>query len=78
MGTDSCIIYVSFYAPEAGSLSAYIGDDQIGRMLEWNEPTQFRDRGWVYDFGPGEDLGYVKANLRLAFSMNFDPVRVDH
>ena len=78
IGSDSCIFEVSFYAPVSGSLVAYIGDEQIGQGLRWNEPTQFRDRGWSYDFGPGEDLEYVEDNLRLVFSSNIDPVRVDH
>ena len=81
MGSESYAFDVSFYAPVSGSLSAYLGDVPLGDngvLLSWNGPTQFRDRGWSYDFGPGEDLEYVENNLRLVFSSNIDPVRVDY
>lgn len=81
VGTESWAFDVSFYAPVSGSLHGYLGDVPLGDnglLLSWDEPTQFRDRGWSYDFGPGEDLEYVEKNLRLVFSSNIDPVRVDH
>lgn len=75
IGTDSCTIEPSFYARESGSIRVYIGDDLIGDY-RWHEPLRFHSGGWVYDFGPGEDLAYVQANLRIEFSSNFDPVLV--
>ena len=75
IGTDSCVIEPSFYARESGSVWIYIGDDLIGDY-RWHEPLRFHGGGWAYDFGPGEDLAYVQANIRFEFSSNFDPVLV--
>lgn len=75
IGYDSCVIEPGFYAKESGSIRIFVGDDLIGEH-SWDGPLRFHGGGWAYDFGPGEDLAYVQANVHIEFSGNFDPVLV--
>lgn len=77
-------IYIKFSAPESGWLKLYLGDEQIVSSYgypveyEWTGSVSFTldGLGFSIDFESGQDINYIKSNLVIVFSPNFDAVQI--